>query len=710
MAGEDMVIRKLEIESFGKFKDYQVELKEGINTIFGENEMGKSTICAFILAMFYDFTEKGKGIRDDLRTRYLPWSGEPMSGTVYFSHNKKNYILKRRMAKTVRGAKVTLLDGDTWEEISDERKESPGEFFFGVPYDSFFKTIYISQLAVPFERGKKDELFERLSNINQSGDEDISYRKTLTTLEKQMTELISVSGTGGRIVRLKAETEELKRKLFKAEEIENEYKSAALSATVAEKNKESLILKREALKNERALAEKHEKFLLAKADFERFKQLTEEKERKEKELSESYERLSAVRQKNEKMSLLEGVSRESVELLESLSERKVILEHRFLELTEKREKIETELSSLEKANKPALMSVLTGAASLVFVLSAVLSFFASAAYGILAVFGVALLILSFKLRKNKAAFEKKYEEIEKLKTELEEESEIIKEEEEIKKKIEDILERTESVSLVDLMNKLAEKNAAAERIKSCEVEYKLIKESLELILPEFYKLSQTVDLDEADKEDDNYSGANSEEIDKKLSSLNEELLVCEKKLAEAKTNMRIIAEADRLTYSEIANQISANEEQIEELLKVYKATEVALQLIRESYEELKSGFAPELIKHVKEAVLFLTDGKYSDVRISDDYKLTVMENDEIVSAEYLSGGTYDVLYLSLRFGLLKVLFEGKIPFLMLDDAFLQLDSNRALKAAEYIKKENPEQVIYFTCRGELKDIFKGELS
>lgn len=710
MAGEDMVIRKLEIESFGKFKDYQVEFKEGINTIFGENEMGKSTICAFILAMFYDFTEKGKGIRDDLRTRYLPWSGEPMSGAVYFSHNKKNYILKRRMAKTVRGAKVTLLDGDTWEEISDERKESPGEFFFGVPYDSFFKTIYISQLAVPFERGKKDELFERLSNINQSGDEDISYRKTLTTLEKQKTELISVSGTGGRIVRLKAETEELKRKLFKAEEFENEYKSAALSATEAEKNKESLILKREALKKEKALAEKHEKFLLAKADFERFKQLTEEKERKEKELSESYERLSAVRQKNEKMSLLEGVSRESVELLESLSERKVILEHRLLEISEKRERIETELSSLEKANKPAFVPVLTGAACLVFVLSAVLSLFASAAYGILAVFGIALLILSFKLRKNKAAFEKNFEEIEKLKTELEEESEIIKEEEEIKKKIEDILERTESVSLVDLMNKLADKNAAAERIKSCEIEYKLIKESLELILPEFYKLSQTVDLYEADKEDDNYSGANSEEIDKKLSSLNEELLVCEKKLAEAKTNMRIIAEADRLTYSEIANQISTNEEQIEELLKVYKATEVALQLIKESYEELKSGFAPELIKHVKEAVLFLTDGKYSDVRISDDYKLTVMENDEIVSAEYLSGGTYDVLYLSLRFGLLKVLFEGKIPFLMLDDAFLQLDSNRVKKAAAYIKKENPEQVIYFTCRSELKDIFEGELS
>ena len=172
-----MIIEKLEIESFGKFKDKKIEFKEGINILCGENESGKSTICAFILAMFYDFAEKGKGIRDDLRTRYLPWSGESMSGSVHFSHENKHYILKRRMGKTPKGAKVTLLDGDTWEEISDERKESPGEYFFGVPYDSFFKTVYISQLGVSFERGRKDELFERLSNINQSGDEDISYRK-----------------------------------------------------------------------------------------------------------------------------------------------------------------------------------------------------------------------------------------------------------------------------------------------------------------------------------------------------------------------------------------------------------------------------------------------------------------------------------------------------------------------------------------------------
>ncbi|MBE7028296.1 MAG: hypothetical protein E7407_04595 [Ruminococcaceae bacterium] len=703
-----MIIEKLIIENFGKFKDYEIEFKDGINTLCGENETGKSTICAFILAMFYDFTEKGKGIRDDLRTRYLPWSGEPMKGEVHFSHDNKKYILKRRMGKTARGAKVTLLDGDTWEEINDERKDCPGEYFFSVPYDSFFKTVYISQLGVPFERGKKDELFEKLSNIKQSGDEDISCRKTILGLEKQMTELISVSGTGGKIVRLKAEKEELKRKLFKAEEEEAEYKDAAIKALNAEKTKEKLLSQRDWLQNEKMSAQIHEEYLEAKSTQDRLNLLKEEKERREKELSDAYERLTVVRQKNDAVSFPEYISQETVQALKSLSARNDDLEKKLLELSEKRVKMEKELIDIKRAKKFSLNFKMAAIAVILFVLAAVLSLYVLPLMSILAVPAAAVLIFSFKPINKKDELDGKYREIEKLRQELSKEDSLLKEKEEIKKEIADILAKTQSASVVDLLNKIADKNALTERVKAAETEYRLIKEALELILPEFYKLSQKVYSEETDIKDINYKGANTSEIDKELSLLNDRMLICEKELAEAKTNMRLIEENDMPTYSEIATQIAVNEERTEELLRNYKATELALSLIKESYEELKSGFAPELLKYVKDAVSFLTDGKYSDVRISDDYKLTVMTDKEIVSAEYLSGGTYDVLYLSLRLGLLKVLFGGKVPFLILDDAFLQLDSNRAKAAAMFIKRENPEQVLYFTCRDELKDIFEGE--
>ena len=47
-----MKIKKLKINGFGKLKDKDIELKEGINIIYGKNEAGKSTLLKFITRMF----------------------------------------------------------------------------------------------------------------------------------------------------------------------------------------------------------------------------------------------------------------------------------------------------------------------------------------------------------------------------------------------------------------------------------------------------------------------------------------------------------------------------------------------------------------------------------------------------------------------------------------------------------------------------------
>ena len=67
-----MQINKLEIISFGKFKNKTINLKNGVNIISGENESGKSTVISFIYAMFYGFGEsRGKSL--SLREKYTPW-------------------------------------------------------------------------------------------------------------------------------------------------------------------------------------------------------------------------------------------------------------------------------------------------------------------------------------------------------------------------------------------------------------------------------------------------------------------------------------------------------------------------------------------------------------------------------------------------------------------------------------------------------------
>ena len=48
-----MKIRELGLKHFGKFSDRTIQIEDGINILYGENESGKSTLHTFIKSMFF---------------------------------------------------------------------------------------------------------------------------------------------------------------------------------------------------------------------------------------------------------------------------------------------------------------------------------------------------------------------------------------------------------------------------------------------------------------------------------------------------------------------------------------------------------------------------------------------------------------------------------------------------------------------------------
>ena len=54
-------INKLKINSYGKLKEKEINLENGINLIYGENEAGKSTLIKFIINSFYGISKNKKG-------------------------------------------------------------------------------------------------------------------------------------------------------------------------------------------------------------------------------------------------------------------------------------------------------------------------------------------------------------------------------------------------------------------------------------------------------------------------------------------------------------------------------------------------------------------------------------------------------------------------------------------------------------------------
>ena len=139
--------------------------------------------------------------------------------------------------------------------------------------------------------------------------------------------------------------------------------------------------------------------------------------------------------------------------------------------------------------------------------------------------------------------------------------------------------------------------------------------------------------------------------------------------------------------------------------KFVKAADVALEVLKDSFAELRRGYGSALEQKAGEIFKGLTGGKYAGMQISRSFDISVEKSGVFGGKEtaYLSAGTYDQAYLSLRLALSSLMFENSesLPVL-LDDALSQYDDNRAETALKYFKEcsENG-QIIMFTCHRSL---------
>jgi len=218
-------INKLQIGSFGKFKDYELELKDGFQLIYGKNEDGKSTLMAFIKIMFYSKLERGKDINKNLRKKYQPWDGSMMNGAIEFEHDGTCYRLQKDMGATPGADKVKLINMDTGEEVSLGKNEEIGKRFFGLDLDGFERSVYISNIGSFSPNGNNDEVAEKLmSNLVLSGDENVSQQLVINRINDAIEDMVSKRGKKGILVEAKSELDSLHNEMANIQILEDEQK------------------------------------------------------------------------------------------------------------------------------------------------------------------------------------------------------------------------------------------------------------------------------------------------------------------------------------------------------------------------------------------------------------------------------------------------------------------------------------------------------
>ena len=259
-----MNINFLKINGFGKIKNKEINLDKNINIIYGKNEQGKTTILKFLETMFYGASKNknGKDIPDF--EKYKPWSGEDYSGKlIYTLNNGEKFEVYREFNK-----KNPKIYNKNHEDISKKfniDKNKGNEFFSeqtNVDENTFNSSVLSEQKEIILNPADRRNIIQKISNMVSTGEDNVSYKKTIDKLNKKYIEEVGTERTVDRpLNKIKEKQEKLNQKLKEIEyneshQIEINYKKNNINNEIINlENKNNLLKEIKKIKEKNKFAE-----------------------------------------------------------------------------------------------------------------------------------------------------------------------------------------------------------------------------------------------------------------------------------------------------------------------------------------------------------------------------------------------------------------------------------------------------------------------
>lgn len=232
-----MKIEKLDIKGFGKLENLLVRFSKDFNLVYGENEAGKTTVQWFIRGMLYSL-KGGRSVRGDSvppLKRYAPWHGNFYGGSIVYSLDSgASFTVERDFNENT----VKVFDS-SYNDISGtfKRSRGTGPLFasehLGMNETCFERTVFIGQMDARIDAAGSRELVDKLSNIRETGSEEISLKRAKEALKDTLINYVGTDRSTTRpldVVNSKLEElNKIKRNLVeekeKAFEVEEKYKA-----------------------------------------------------------------------------------------------------------------------------------------------------------------------------------------------------------------------------------------------------------------------------------------------------------------------------------------------------------------------------------------------------------------------------------------------------------------------------------------------------
>lgn len=740
-----MIIEKLHIGCFGGLRDFTLELGCGINIVEGPNEAGKTTVAAFCAFILYGFEKSEKTLR-------LSLENSSASGYLEIKSDNKRYRIERESTPS---GKDRLKTVDLTDNSLCMKGSVPGEVLLGVPAELFSHTAYISQAQGTLIDG--NGVYEALENILFSGDEAVSVQKAQKRLDEARISLLHKNEKGGRIADLKKEHELLTERLYRASESNKKIILTESSLADAKEKLNENIKKRDDY-------ELRLKYYDTDAVVRRFDNLhilqAEEAKlaagNKKTIYDNTYKDFLPDTSYTARLKELDGEVKRLRDELNSIGEERV----RHVSSEPNKAKYEDIIARIaDLGGKYAILKridrnsrkykfrhssgIFLFILCICFLISAVFFFFKnnnivySAVTGSAAIAVLVIAVVLFKFSivprrdtrdilyrldtENKDGLTKRLDESQsdevRLKLYSERLSEFVKKNDTLASKLFDRqseLDRqlskwgrkTVSDAIADTDEMFGKSQNGLRELENCRNAIKQTTEQLtgydETVIRESYKtLSEAFNVlnigEGQDKLNITALRTNYDFCCKQNTSLVERCHLLENQL----TGLRAVTEKP----AQLSDLIYSVDDELSSAVKRHRAYMLAHEQLAAAAEGMRSNITPNLSEESGRMLGSVTGGRYNELGIGSDMSMVYTVRGtggsaDTRSIDYMSAGTRDLAYISLRLALMSLIHRTSVPPVIFDESFARLDDRRLEMTlrliAEYV--QNGYQAILLTSQ------------
>jgi len=714
------------IENFGKLSELDISFQDGFNQIYEKNGWGKSTLMAFLKAMFYGFEREKKRSRGTQeRRKYKPWQGGVYGGSVLFETKEVYYQIERCFGATPKEDQFVLRNAKTGM-VTTAYGSNLGRELFQLDADSFQRTIYVSQLGCV--TGATDNIHAKIGNLTQQMYDLNHFSEASELLQKKMNQLTPNRKTG-EIAKLQIQVYQYQNTLIDIEE--KQKKSDDLQEEYLKKKEEQkqLLQEQEKLKKEfLTYGDKKEKEAIAMF----YRELLKQEQEKEEELEQMEEIFGGgVPQLKEMKHILSFAEQEQLEQVKIDENRLTEQEEKMWDFVQENWKglptnaeIKKYLEALEWEEEEKI-SVLLWVGIGIAVAGGIVCF-------IKLLFGIVLLIVGISM----SVFVRK-----KVILESDEESENVEAADETE--MDTFLqaypimeEKNEQEHLYTLQAMMGELQGIQKRIEAqqnankvkdmCAKEIETFFQTFHLkpeedkgkqlkklgnMLEKYYNSLDAYELAqnkrkefarkhkiESDRLDLEFNGPDINNIQVSLQEKEEEGELLQKKIIEMEKQISDLEELAREEV-DIKKKLDTLLHKIEKKQHQYELLTLTKDTLQQAKESLTAKYKNPLQQSF-DAYISIVDPKLSGV-LSLDVNMQVRKREKGMEREsqLLSAGYQDLIGICLRLAMIDAMYQNDTPFLILDDPFVNLDDAKLEGAKKVLQRATEKyQIIYCCCQ------------